>query len=134
MKGGEGPEYCESCGYYVTTQYLSNTTLTSSASYCSVAFHALLQAPAFPAATNFRNSAIDNNLRNARKPVSPLPSLHRHLYSVQLAVFIYKEEVYCRSLKVKTYPHRPTANGTEGVSSFTAATERCAMAGGVYHR
>ena len=89
------------------------------------------QAPAFPAATNFCNSTIDNNLRNARK--SSLPSAEFTPTPVQRATGCLYTQTRgsLQTFECKnTYLHRPTANGTEGVSSYTEATERCAMAGG----
>jgi hypothetical protein len=65
----------------------------------------VIQAPAFPAATNFCNSTIENSLRNARKSVYHLPSSHRHLYSVQLTVFVNKQEVHSKLLNVKTHTY-----------------------------
>jgi hypothetical protein len=52
----------------------------------------VIHAPAVPAATNFCNSTIDINLRNAGKSVEHLPNLHRHLYSAQLAALIHKQK------------------------------------------
>lgn len=55
--------------------WLNRHTLSASAAHCSVALpYCVIHAPAFPAATNFCNSTIANNLRNARKSVYHLPS------------------------------------------------------------
>lgn len=99
-------EYRKSCVYYVTIQYLANSALSLSERVISQrCLPSSFQAPAFPAATKFCNSPIDKNLRNARKSVYHLPSLYRHLYSVQLAVFIHKQEVHCKRLNVKTHTY-----------------------------
>jgi len=103
--GGGRLDYGKSCGYYVTTQNLANSAnALSERVILQRCLPSSFQAPAFPAATNFCNSTIDN-LRNARKSVYHLPSLHRHLYSAQLAVFIHKQGVHCKRLTVKTHTY-----------------------------
>jgi hypothetical protein len=91
---------------------------------------ASLEVPAFPPPTNFCNSTIDNNPRNARKSVYHLPNWHRHLYSVQVAVSIHSQGAHWKRLKAKTHLHRHTANGTERVGYHTEATERRSVADG----
>ena len=106
-KGGRGRlEYHKSCSYYVTTHYWTNSAYAlSERVILQRCLSSSFQAPSFPATTNFCNSTIGSNLRNARKSVYHLPSSHRHLYSAQLAVFIHKQEVHCKRLNVKTHTY-----------------------------